>query len=72
MSGTSFLLMPMTSIMVTVEGRIALAANALSAAAKTRNVQRRNVLCEKAVKYLQSIVQAYDEIDSRCTLSPRN
>jgi hypothetical protein len=47
-----------TTVMLTVEGRIALAADALAAAGKTRNEQRKKTLCEQAMSYLRSVVQA--------------
>ncbi len=47
-----------TRVMLTVEGRIALAADALAAAGKTRNEQRKKALCELAMRYLRSVVQA--------------
>ena len=44
-------------VMLTVEGRIALAADALVAAAKTRNGKRRKTLCEQAVNHLRLVLQ---------------
>jgi len=45
-----------TTVMLTDEGRIALAVDALTAAAKARNEQRRKVLCEQAMHYLRPVV----------------
>jgi hypothetical protein len=42
-----------TSLTVTVKGRIALAAEALSAAAKSRSEDQRKSLCERAMRYLR-------------------
>ena len=47
-----------TTVMLTDAGRIALAADALAAAGRTRNEQRRKALCEQAMSYLRSVVQA--------------
>ncbi len=47
-----------TIVMLTVEGRIALAADALAAAEKTRNEKRRKSLCEQAMNHLRSVIQA--------------
>jgi hypothetical protein len=47
-----------TTVTLTVEGRIALAADSLAAAGKTCNDQRRKNLCEQAIKYLRPVVQA--------------
>jgi len=46
-----------TTVMLTDQGRIALAADALIAAGKSRNEKRRKALCEQAMSYLRSIVQ---------------
>jgi hypothetical protein len=43
--------------MLTVQGRLALAADALVAAAETGNEQRRKRLSERAMNYLRSVVQ---------------
>jgi hypothetical protein len=47
-----------TTVMITVEGRTALAADALAAAAKTRNGPRRKQLCERAMNHLRATVQS--------------
>ena len=47
-----------TTVMLTDAGRIALAADALTAAEKTRNERRRKALCEQAMSYLRLVVQA--------------
>jgi hypothetical protein len=47
-----------TTVMLTLEGRIALAADALAAAGKTGNEQRKKALCEQAMTYLRPVVQA--------------
>lgn len=46
-----------TTVMLTDEGRIALAADALMAAGKSRNEKRRKALCDQAMSYLRTIVQ---------------
>jgi len=46
-----------TTIMLTVEGRLALAADALAAAEKARTKQGRKRLCEKAMNHLRSAAQ---------------
>ena len=46
-----------TTIMLTVEGRLALAADALAAAEKARSKQGRKRLCEKAMNHLRSAAQ---------------
>jgi|GEM_PF-5053024 hypothetical protein len=46
-----------TTVMLTVEGRLALAADALAAAQKTRKTERRKSLCEQAMMYLQPVIQ---------------
>ena len=46
-----------TTIMLTVEGRLALAADALAAAEKARTKQSRQRLCEKALNHLRSVAQ---------------
>jgi hypothetical protein len=46
------------TVMLTVEGQLALAASALAGAKKTRNEQRRKRLCEQAMNYLRSVVKA--------------
>ena len=45
------------TVTVTAKGRVALAADALVAAAKTRSEQRRKRLCEEALSHLRSVVQ---------------
>lgn len=45
-----------TTIMLTDQGRIALAADALSAAGKSRNEKRRKALCEQTMNHLRAIV----------------
>jgi hypothetical protein len=45
------------TVTLTVEGRLSLASDALAAAKKTRNEQRRRRLCEEAVNHLRSVVQ---------------
>jgi hypothetical protein len=47
-----------TTVVLTVEGRIALAADALASAEKTRNEQQKKALCEQAMSYLRSVVHA--------------
>jgi hypothetical protein len=49
-----------TTIMLTFEGRLALAADALAAAVKTRSKQGRKRLCEKAMNHLRSAPQFDD------------
>jgi hypothetical protein len=44
-----------TAIVLTHEGRLALAADALAAAQKTRNETRRQRLCEQTVAYLRPL-----------------
>jgi hypothetical protein len=46
------------TVNLTNAGRIALAVDALEAAGKTRNEQRRRALCEQAMSYLRPVVQA--------------
>jgi hypothetical protein len=46
-----------TTVMLTVEGRIALATDALASAEKARTKQRRKLLCEKALNHLRCLVQ---------------
>jgi hypothetical protein len=43
--------------MLTVEGRIALAADTLAAADKTRSEEQQKRLCEKVMRYLSPVVQ---------------
>ena len=45
------------TLMLTDKGLIALAADALVAAEKSRNNERRKALCEQAMIYLRRIVQ---------------
>jgi hypothetical protein len=45
------------TVMLTVEGRLALAAYALAAADKTRSAKQRKRLCGQALNHLQAIVQ---------------
>jgi hypothetical protein len=45
------------TVMLTDEGRLALAADALAAVQKTRKEGRRKALCEQAIKYLRPVVQ---------------
>lgn len=47
-----------TTVTLTVEGRIALAADALTTAGKMRNEQGKKTLCEQAMSYLRPVVQA--------------
>ncbi len=47
-----------TTVMLTVEGRLALAVDALAAAQKTRKAERRKGLCEQAMMYLYQVVQS--------------
>ena len=44
--------------MLTVEGRIALAADALAAAGKARSERQRKSLCEQAMNHLRSVTQS--------------
>jgi hypothetical protein len=44
-------------VMLTVEGRIALAADTLAAADKTRSEEQQKRLCEKVMRYLSPVVQ---------------
>jgi hypothetical protein len=46
-----------TTVMLTVEGRLAFAVDALSAAQKTRNEERRKRLLEQAMVYLRPVAQ---------------
>ena len=46
------------TVMLTVEGRIALAADALAAAGKARSEKRRKSLCEQAMNHLRSVTQS--------------
>jgi hypothetical protein len=45
------------TVVLTVEGRLALAVDALAAAQKTRRKERRKCLCEQAVMYLRPVIQ---------------
>ena len=45
------------TVMLTDKGRIALAADALAAAGKTRDEERRKALCGQAMSYLRTVVQ---------------
>ena len=47
-----------TTVAITVEGRIALAADALASAEKTPNQERRRGLCEQAIHHLRLVVGA--------------
>jgi hypothetical protein len=46
------------TVMLTVEGRIALAADALAAAGKARTEKQRKILCEQAMNHLRSATQS--------------
>jgi hypothetical protein len=46
-----------TTVMLTDQGRIALAADVLITAGKSCNEKRRRALCEQAMTYLRTIVQ---------------
>ena len=46
-----------TTVMLTIEGRLALAADALAAAQKTDKEGRQKRLCEQAMRYLRPVVQ---------------
>ena len=46
-----------TTVMLTDQGRMALAADALIAAGKSRNEKRRKALCEQAMNHLQTILR---------------
>ena len=46
-----------TIVSLTSRGRIVLAAEALAAAEKTANQQRRKTLCEQAIAYLRDVVR---------------
>ena len=46
-----------TTVILTVEGRIALATDALASAVKARTKQRRKLLCERALNLLHCVVQ---------------
>ena len=46
------------TVMVTVEGRLALAADALAAAGKARSEKLRKSLCEQAMNHLRSATQS--------------
>jgi hypothetical protein len=46
-----------TVVMLTVEGRLALAADALAAAEKARNEPQRKRLCLNAMNHLRAIVE---------------
>jgi hypothetical protein len=45
-----------TTVMLTDEGRIALAVDALATARKARGEQLRKALCEQAMSYLRPVV----------------
>jgi hypothetical protein len=47
-----------TTVMLTAKGWIALAADALASAERTRNEKRRKTLCEPAINYLRFAVQS--------------
>ena len=46
------------TIMLTVEGWLALAADALAAAQKARSEERRKSLCKQAMNHLRSVIQS--------------
>ena len=46
------------TVMLTVEGRLALAFDALEAACKARSQKRRKNLCQNAINHLLSVIQS--------------